>query len=467
MIDISKLISISESAGASVQVQEPAIECPEEYKDLSMTESSLYFENQMLKHELEYRDIMDESVNTMIQDMLDCKNDIVNEAAEETKKSGFREWCTKVRNWFINIFKSIGKFFKGLINKFTKNSKRQKDLNDTLDKNMKTTIDRLNALGEDAAKEIEKKMKDNQCKITLNIIDGAILKDDNGIVSFRNAAFHTDRYMYHIDIDEINGRTDRQYKIYGDAQNNKYNDNIPEWNDSLDDNKELQKAIFTAFKFKKDPDTFTELVSMLENTKTVEVTINPYSASYLKTLKYFDDVCFTYISKESIGTEMKLDISTSFNFMNKQANEFLSEWEKYSKSVLNDMNAVLKSLETEKYTHDVYTRMQRYINSLISVSNKKYSLITKIFNLIISTSTMYINDALVMKAGILKFVNSTIKEQNKSSEKPDEEKKQKELINTTNNNRKASNGIFDIDIEGMDKHNPGLRQELLDLLKDD
>ena len=85
MIDISKLISISESAGAAVQVQEPVIECPEEYKNLSMTESSLYFENQMLKCELEYRDIMDESVNTMIQDMLDRQNGIVNEAAGSFK----------------------------------------------------------------------------------------------------------------------------------------------------------------------------------------------------------------------------------------------------------------------------------------------------------------------------------------------------------------------------------------------
>lgn len=94
MLDISKLISISESAGAAVQIQDPAIECPEEYKNLSMGESSMYFENQMLKCELEYRDIMDESVNTMIQDMLDCQNDIVNEAAiiDKAKQLIERVW---------------------------------------------------------------------------------------------------------------------------------------------------------------------------------------------------------------------------------------------------------------------------------------------------------------------------------------------------------------------------------------
>lgn len=110
MLDISKLISISESAGAAVQIQEPAIECPEEYKNLSMSESSLYFENQMLKCELEYRDIMDESVNTMIQDMLDRQNGIVNEAA-----SGFKDKIKKIKDFIVKLFTTIFNAIKNFI----------------------------------------------------------------------------------------------------------------------------------------------------------------------------------------------------------------------------------------------------------------------------------------------------------------------------------------------------------------
>ena len=121
MLDISKLISISESAGAAVQIQEPVIECPEEYKNLSMSESSLYFENQMLKCELEYRDIMDESVNTMVQDMLDRQNCIVNEAAiiDKAKQLIERVWeaIKKIVKWVAKAFSSICARAKALFSK--------------------------------------------------------------------------------------------------------------------------------------------------------------------------------------------------------------------------------------------------------------------------------------------------------------------------------------------------------------
>lgn len=480
MLDISKLISISESAGASVQIQEPAIECPEEYKNLSMSESSLYFENQMLRCELEYRDIMDESVNTMIQDILDQQNGIVNEAAEETKKSGFREWCTKVRNWFINIFKSIGNFFRGLIDKLTKNSKRQKDLNDTLDKNIKTSMDRLKDLGEEAAKEVEEMLKKNQCKCDLNIIDGVVFHDGEEIVAFRNAALKSDKFIDGIDVDEIVGKESRVSRVYYDMTDNKYTNDIPSWNDSLDENKDLQKALFKIFKFKKEPDTFTELVTMLENKKIVEVSIGTFSASFYKNMTYFDDMCFKYISKESVGTELKLCGPMTFNYMVKNATDFLTEWEKYSKSVLNDMNRVLKDLETEKYTHDTYTRFQRYVNALISVSSKRYSLITKIFNLMISIGLMYVNDSIALKTAIFKHLNIAMNDvktdaSNKESEDEKKIKQNKEKIKSATNTiknsykemKKTAEEIDKIDPDDIDKHNPGLRQELLDLLKDD
>lgn len=121
MLDISKLISISESAGAAVQIQEPVIECPEEYKNLSMSESSLYFENQMLKCELEYRDIMDESVNTMVQDMLDRQNGIVNEAAiiDKAKQLIERVWeaIKKIIKWIAKAFTTICARAKALFSK--------------------------------------------------------------------------------------------------------------------------------------------------------------------------------------------------------------------------------------------------------------------------------------------------------------------------------------------------------------
>ena len=51
MLDISKLISISESAGAAVQIQEI-----DEYHNYTISETSLIVENSLLKYQLEYND---------------------------------------------------------------------------------------------------------------------------------------------------------------------------------------------------------------------------------------------------------------------------------------------------------------------------------------------------------------------------------------------------------------------------
>ena len=142
MLDISKLISISESAGAAVQIQEPVIECPEEYKNLSMSESSLYFDNQMLRCELEYRDIMDESVNDMIQDMINQRNSIVNEAAiiDRAKQLVQRVWGIIKR-----IAKAVAKFFANIAKRCKDLFMRGKSVNEKASKAIDDANDKYNS----------------------------------------------------------------------------------------------------------------------------------------------------------------------------------------------------------------------------------------------------------------------------------------------------------------------------------
>lgn len=113
MINISELIQLSEAAGAAVPtniMEKEFSECPEEYKNLSMSESSLYFENQMLRCELEYRDIMDESVNEMIQDMINRKNGIINESATDIKSK-----LKKIKDFIVKVFTTIRNAIKNFI----------------------------------------------------------------------------------------------------------------------------------------------------------------------------------------------------------------------------------------------------------------------------------------------------------------------------------------------------------------
>ena len=126
MINISELIQLSEAAGAAVSKKKTTVdfsECPEEYKNLSMNESSLYFENQMLRCELEYRDMMDESVNEMIQDMINHKNGIVNEASinvvDKVKQISERvlEAVKRIVKWIAKAFTTICTRVKALFSK--------------------------------------------------------------------------------------------------------------------------------------------------------------------------------------------------------------------------------------------------------------------------------------------------------------------------------------------------------------
>lgn len=113
MINISELIQLSEAAGAAVPTnnifETEFVECPDEYKNLSMSESSLYFENQMLRCELEYRDMMDESVNEMIQDMINRKNGIINESAVDIKSKlkKIKDFITKIFTTILNAIKNF------------------------------------------------------------------------------------------------------------------------------------------------------------------------------------------------------------------------------------------------------------------------------------------------------------------------------------------------------------------------
>lgn len=113
MINISELIQLSEAAGAAVPTntfEKEFVECPEEYKNLSMSESSLYFENQMLRCELKYRDMMDESVNEMIQDMINRKNGIINESVTDIKSK-----LKKIKDFIVKVFTTVFNAIKNFI----------------------------------------------------------------------------------------------------------------------------------------------------------------------------------------------------------------------------------------------------------------------------------------------------------------------------------------------------------------
>ena len=113
MLDISKLISISESAGAAVQIQEPII-INDEYHDYTISETSLMTENSLLKCQLEYNDCLYEMATSW------AYGNLMNESTstiEKIKAIGSKIWefikriCETVKKWAVSLGTKIKKLF--------------------------------------------------------------------------------------------------------------------------------------------------------------------------------------------------------------------------------------------------------------------------------------------------------------------------------------------------------------------
>lgn len=109
MFDITRLMQISESTSFSfTKVQSP-------YNSMSLEETCMFSRVQLLESEIEYRDLMDECANDMIDAYYSNTQGIaLTEAAEAEQKEKNVSWFTKVKEWFVNLFNRVIEWFKAL-----------------------------------------------------------------------------------------------------------------------------------------------------------------------------------------------------------------------------------------------------------------------------------------------------------------------------------------------------------------
>lgn len=109
MLDISKLISFSESAGAAVQIQEI-----DEYHNYTISETSLIVENSLLKYQLEYNDGLYEMATSW------AYGNLMNESTsviEKIKAISSKIWefikkiCETIKKWAVSLGSKIKKLF--------------------------------------------------------------------------------------------------------------------------------------------------------------------------------------------------------------------------------------------------------------------------------------------------------------------------------------------------------------------
>lgn len=434
MIDITRLITISEAAGAAIQDPQlsESVECPEEYKDLTLTESNLYFENQMLRCELEYRDIMDESVNDMIQSMIDQRNGIMTEAAEETEKKGFRAWVKKIKDWFAKIFKTIGDFFRNLIDKLTKHSNKTKEINDKFTENMKQVVAGLEH--NQLADLVIDTVKEKPFTVSIDYIDGAFIANDEGIVSLRNAIINTDYLTTDINKAEL--------------PEVRYTET--EWNDTISNNREIESAISKIFLFKAaKPRTYTDLFKICENHKSDNIEYDYNTALHVLTDNFaLDHAIFNSISVASIGRANNTKIGPVYiNSMVKYSTDTLKEWDEYSKKGLSNIDKAIRDLDNAQLTNDEYNRIRKNYTFLMSYYTKIYSTFTKLFNTITIITVMYQNNIIRAKAAYLKYTRDVIIEA-----------KKKEVVDAQQNLRNSHKERMGKVIDAVDKVNQNIEK---------
>lgn len=414
MIDITRLITISEAAGAAIQdpYLSESIECPEEYKGLTLTESNLYFENQMLRCELEYRDIMDESVNDMIQSMIDQRNGIMTEAAEETEKKGFSAWIKKVYNWFANIVKSIGDFFRNLVSKLTKHSSKTKELNDKFATNMKNAVAELKH--NQLADLIEESMKKSPFKVRIDYIDGAAInKNLDGLYAFRNTIINTDDFIKDIAIRDVIKEREAEHNSAYKRANYRAANSIGTdltWDDNISENPDIESALFKIFEFKAKPNTYSEFFKICSDRKSTEIEYSHNAAQLFKDVDVFGDIIYNTILENSTGKKISAKSQdASLDYMAEAAAYTLKQWESYSKKVLTSIDNASKALDKERLTHDTYNKIRTNFTNLMTYYNKKYSIFTRVFNIISNMVVMYQNNIIWAKSEYLKYFKNTIK----------------------------------------------------------
>lgn len=114
MLDISKLISISESAGQCFNNFENA----DDYSNISLDEAVMIGKIQNLESIITYHNIIDEDANACLGIYLNqITGNIITEAADNEKRSGFVGFMSKIKNWIVDKFNRFIQWLRGLIAK--------------------------------------------------------------------------------------------------------------------------------------------------------------------------------------------------------------------------------------------------------------------------------------------------------------------------------------------------------------
>ena len=177
MLNVEKLMSLTEMA----QGQADGLSAADNiYSNISLDEAVMVGQVQLLESTIEFHNIMDEDANSNMDIFINqIQGNIMTEAANDAKRSGFVAWVGKIKNWIIDKFNKFIQWVKGLASKikglFTKKSAQVKTASAKLEEAQKK-VEAASKKSPEVAKAVKEAEKD-EVTFKMSYVDGYAIKN--------------------------------------------------------------------------------------------------------------------------------------------------------------------------------------------------------------------------------------------------------------------------------------------------
>lgn len=364
MLNVEKLMSLTEMA----QGQADGLSAADNiYSNISLDEAVMVGQVQLLESTIEFHNIMDEDANSNMDIFINqIQGNIMTEAANDAKHSGFVAWIGKIKNWIIDKFNKFIQWVKGLASKikglFTKKSAQVKTASVKLEEAQKK-VEAASKKSPEVAKAIKAVEKD-EVTFKLSYVDGYAIKNIDAIhKSFKDIDFTE---LADCDDEVINAVIDNA----SHAHEQDRDEIIKEMESQLNDSESVDEAyntmynLFTgAYNYKNKPDDVKTFVKDLSDKRTQkelklsEIGFNPLTDSVEKK--------FAEIISHFSGVKCEINFTETNRIQN----------------VINGLNNVSNEAESaKKKFSDMYSRLERTFSSNTNIDDKFAALLRNYVN---------------------------------------------------------------------------------------
>lgn len=362
MLNVEKLMSLTEMA----QGQADGLSAADNiYSNISLDEAVMLGQIQMLESTIEYHNIMDEDANANMDIFVDqIQGNIMIEAANDAKRSGFVAWITKIKNWIVDKFNKFIQWVKGLASKikglFTKKSAQVKTASAKLEEAQKKVEAASKKSPEvaKAVKEVEKEATFNMSYVdgyaikSIDVLSDAIKSLDLDTIEASNKKLSLSNLLSAINEKAAEGSSDSEM------------DRMIEYlNDSMGDDAFIPMLTFAnqklidSYNFKEKPANINEFLKDLSTKRTQkacklsELGFNPVTDSV--------DKKFAGIISQLSGVKCEIDFSDPGKIQ----------------KIIADLNSIAKRSDEMKKSYDGRCNaIQKAIVSNPNISDKAIGL---------------------------------------------------------------------------------------------